>query len=422
MLLCSFSTLRTCVAFVVGCLLFVPATRTFAAAAGSVPLAEGDWVKLTRGETFEANGKRLFTALKGHEFLVLKHDAVRKSLLVAYVTEDTSVMSLPLPADAVEALAPDPWADLMAGAEAFRNERLDDARRLLERAATSPEHQALANALKGRIEPIRAAAAAAVRNPAARNAFLQTVRNVRDASGQLAKLGFFNLALAMDDGATRLGGRVLGLTSASLLPPTVLNRAEIEPKAKVAHLAWLRYRQAASKKRMLEASKYVAEGLGAEPARPDFKAAQIRIEKAMQEAEDRCTAARSMKNRGDKGPIHALTAIEQGLKVCADHPKLLALKTEMQSTFDERTAPLVDATFLAAVGGGDAKAFENARKLYTTRCTECHELELLDSRSLTGWQRTVAGMARRASLSNTDEGRIVDYLTAALKVIDAADR
>jgi hypothetical protein len=161
------------------------------------------------------------------------------------------------------------------------------------------------------------------------------------------------------------------------------------------------------------ASAFAEEGLKAEPARPDLKLLQARIQEDLKEAEERYEAAESMR-RFEKGAVHALTALEHGLKRSADHPKLLALKKDMQALFEERTAPPVTPQLISAAGStAAAKALEEGHRLYTTRCTECHELELLDSRSIPGWRTAVSGMARRANLSAAEESRILEYLTVA---------
>ena len=127
-----------------------------------------------------------------------------------------------------------------------------------------------------------------------------------------------------------------------------------------------------------------------------------------------------MRQHGAKGVIHALTALEMGLKLCADHPKLLALKKEMQSAFEERTAPPITEAFLRAAGPEvSAKAMEEGRKLYTSRCTECHDLELLDSRSVAAWRDAVGSMARRAKIDGAEQSRIVAYLAAAQRGLDS---
>jgi cytochrome c5 len=61
---------------------------------------------------------------------------------------------------------------------------------------------------------------------------------------------------------------------------------------------------------------------------------------------------------------------------------------------------------------------EEARKLYTARCTECHDLELLDSRSMDGWSRAMASMGGRAHLSDGQRGKILEYLAAAQRTLN----
>jgi mono/diheme cytochrome c family protein len=92
----------------------------------------------------------------------------------------------------------------------------------------------------------------------------------------------------------------------------------------------------------------------------------------------------------------------------------------MQSAFEERTAPPVTQAFLKAAGSEvSAKAMEDGRRLYTNRCTECHDLELLDSRSVNAWRDVVGTMARRAKIDGGQQARIVEYLAAAQRGLDA---
>ena len=116
---------------------------------------------------------------------------------------------------------------------------------------------------------------------------------------------------------------------------------------------------------------------------------------------------------------HALTALEMGLKLCADHPQLLALKKEMSGAFEERTSPPVTPAFLTAAGGGDAKALAEGHSLYTNRCTECHDLELIDSRTMSSWEKMVGSMSRRAGLDGAQQAQILAYITAAQKVVES---
>jgi hypothetical protein len=62
---------------------------------------------------------------------------------------------------------------------------------------------------------------------------------------------------------------------------------------------------------------------------------------------------------------------------------------------------------------------EEGRKLYTVRCTECHDLEMLDGRTLTSLSGMIGSMSRRAGLSDAEKTRILDYIAAAKTVVDA---
>jgi hypothetical protein len=350
----------------------------------------GETVRLTRGEMLLAQGKNHAGAAKGQEFQVVRHDSRAAAVHVAWYQEDDTVLAVTLPADALELCPPEAWSDLLRGVRAFRDGRPDEARRLLSRAARDPQHGALAGALATRI----GGGSAPV---------------LRAAAGQLHQLGHLTLALWLDEATDRIPGA----------PPAQLDRAALGPKVATAQRALHRGRQAIGLRRLTEASRLLTEGLAAEPARPDLAALQKQMAKDLAYAEESYTAANRMR-RFEKGAIHALTAIERGLKACADHPKLRELKKAMQSQFEERTSPPVTAAFLSTVKGENAKAaLTDGHKLYTTRCTECHDLELVDSRGMEGWQRTVAGMSRRAGLSAAEQARILDYLTAAQRYVEA---
>jgi hypothetical protein len=86
----------------------------------------------------------------------------------------------------------------------------------------------------------------------------------------------------------------------------------------------------------------------------------------------------------------------------------------MSGEFEGRTAPPVTPALLtAAHSSGPLAALEEGRKLYTSRCTECHDLELMDSRSVSGWEKAVGGMAGRAKLTDPEKARILEYITVA---------
>lgn len=95
----------------------------------------------------------------------------------------------------------------------------------------------------------------------------------------------------------------------------------------------------------------------------------------------------------------------------------------MQSAFEERTSPKVTPELLAAAGSGSGSlaALTEGHKLYTTRCTECHDLELLDSRTMTGWKSIVGSMSRRAHIDEAGEAKIIDYITIAQRAVTSKE-
>ena len=390
----------------------------------------GDMVRLTRSETLMLQGKIFAPAPKGQDFSVLQVDNAQGLVYVSYHKDDGSVVAPTLPAEALQPSPPDPWLDLLRGIESFRDQRYDDTKRLLARAAEDQQYKALAAALSGRITGALAAGQQARSGaPAARQAFATTFQGLRDTAEQLTKLGFLCLALPLDEGADRLGAWVLGVpvpagqkpdpTALTSVAPSKLNRDDVTKRVSVSSVMAARARQAVALHKLMEASKLLNEGLKAEPARPDLKALDAKVEKDIDEADQRYKAADEMR-RHFKGTVHALTAIEMGLKVCTDHKKLRELRQEMNAAFEERTSPPVTPEFLAtAKVGTPAKVLEEGRELYTKRCAECHDLELVDSRTVSSWQKAIAGMAGRAHVNEAQQARMLDYLTAALVVVDA---
>lgn len=384
--------------------------------ATTAAFTQGDVVRLTRSETLLFKGKNFLGAPKGQEFRVLKHDAVQKLVFVSFYKEDGELIALTLPADALEASPPDAWTDLLSGVEAFRDQRFEQSRKLLARAVKDPQYRALAGTIATRANGVMNATALARSNSAnGQQAFANTLLALRDLAAQTANDGQLCIALALDEGADRLSAL---LTNGQAVP-TKLAREDVAKRVTISNRAVARCRQAMALRRMIEASKCIEEGRTAEPARPEFKALQARVEKEIKDAEESYEAANRMR-RFEKGAVHALTALDRGLKYCADHPKLKALKQEMLSLFEERTSPKLTPALLKSTGKeGSAAALEEGRTLYVNRCTECHELELLDSRTMSAWRDSVASMSRRANLDGAQQARIIEYLTVAQRGMDA---
>jgi hypothetical protein len=358
--------------------------------------APGEVVRLSRNETLSFKGKDFTGAPKGHEFTVLKHDAIQRRVYVGYYKGE-ELIAVSIPQEAVEALPPDAWIDLRRGAEAFRDQRFDEARRHLQQAMRDPACRTTASKIDSAMA-------------AARPALAGSLQGLREIAGQLHRQGMSSIALPIDEGIDRVGARLL---TAAEIPPSKIDRVDVANRVTTAARSVARARQSIALRRMIEASGHLKTGQEAEPNRTEWEALQAAIQKGIRDAEESYEAANRMR-RFEKGAIHALTALERGLKYCADSPKLRELRTEMQALFEQRTAPAVTEVFLAAARTKTPwQALEEGRKIYTTRCVECHDLELLDSRSVSAWRDVVARMSRRAELSGDEEARVIDYLTAA---------
>lgn len=371
-------------------------------------------VRVTRSEMLLFQGKNFLGAAKGQEFTLLKHDAGQKLVYVSFLKDDGTLIAVTLPDDAVEPSAPLPSLDLIRGAEAFREQRYDEARRLLNRAAQDKQFAALGGALLTRMNGAITAIAQVRAAPAAKQAAIQSIQSIRDTAEQLAKSGLPSLALPLDEGADRLGAQVAGLA----VPASKLDRADISKRTATSQRAFMLARQAAALKQHVSAAKFIKEGLDAEPAHPELKVMLPRVQGDIDEADSLCKTAKKLR-RAENGAIHALSAIDDGLKLCSDHAELRVLRKELSAAFEERTSPQVTPAFLSlAKVSTPAKDLETGRHLYTNRCTECHDLEMLDGRSLSGWEQKVSGMARRANLNADEKARIMDYIAAAQAVVE----
>jgi hypothetical protein len=320
---------------------------------------------------------------------------------VGFYKADGTQIAVTLPADALQPSPPDGWSDLLRGTEAFAAGRYEETKRFMLRAAQDAKYKALATGISARLMgAVTASQAKPTLGPA-----LQALRETAD---QLCKQGNYTLGLAVDQGADRLAAR-----APEVAAPSKIDREDVTKRATTATRAVVNCRQAMALHRLNEASRHIKAGLEAEPNRPELKAVEAKVQKDLAEANSRCEDADRMR-KFPKGEVHALTALEQGLKLCLDHPGLVSLKQEMQGAVEERTAPQITPALLKAANAkGGASALEEGRKLYTTRCTECHDLEMVDSRSASGWQSAVAGMSRRAHINEAQKQQILDYLAAA---------
>lgn len=392
----------------------------------------GDLVRLVRKETLQFRGEPFLAAPKGQEFSVFKHEPGKGVVFLAFVQKEGEVIAVTLPEDALELVPPDGWAFLLKGSQAFREQRFDDSKRLLAKASQDVSYRELAASVLARIDALANSAVQVLqvdgdqslkaapelfvqKQAAVQKNFLDAVTNAREMSLALYSRGFSSLAFAVDEGTERLAARVragkTGDAPKPEIPPARVPREELSAKARQAAFAVVRCRQAMAVRRMVEASSYIDEGLRAEPARPELKAMQSKVQEEIRDAEDRYNAAQS--NRKRNLP-QALLALERGLKTCADLPALLSLREELSGALEEKTAPPVTPAFLSAAKTSTAAAvLEQGRTLYVSRCNQCHDLEMLDSRSPSAWKSEVSSMARRAKIDDAQQSLIMQYLTAA---------
>jgi cytochrome c5 len=390
------------------------------APAPAAPYASGDLVRLARKETVMFKGEPFLAGPKGQEFTVLKHEPAKGLVYLAFVQKEGGVIAVTLPDAALELVPPDGWALLIRGTQAFRDQRFEDARKLLGRAAQDPVFKGIASGVALRIEGVMQAGGAALQSKGgpAQKAFVEALSSGRETAAEVFQKGYTSVAQALEEGLDRLAARVLAQKED--VPPSKLPREELANRASEAAFSVVRCRQAMAVRRMVEARGYIEAGLKAEPARPELKAMLLKVEEDIKDAENRGDSAESNRRR-NLG--QALLALERGLKLCSDHPRLLKLREEMSGALEERTAPPLTPAFLAAAKPAvPVERLEQGRQLYTTRCTQCHDLEMLDSRTVGNWKSEVAGMARRAKVDDAQQNVIMEYLTAAHAVVSGGSK
>jgi hypothetical protein len=394
-----------------------------AGAARAAGFAKGDAVRLTKVENLLLNGKNLGRVAKGSEFVVAGTVLGKGQVLVSILQEDGTWVTPALPEEALEACTLPAWADLLHGVESFRDQRFDE--RLLARAAKAvaqPDPKgpkdpspALAAALLPRIKGALNAAALARTGGSAAPALTTTVGGLRDVAAQLDAAGHPAIAAALDEGAERLA-KAVNLANA---PAGKLDRAAAVTRASTAERAATLARQNIATRKLMSAQRHLDEGLRVAAAHPLLIAWQAKVKEDVEEAQNLCNTAKKMR-RFDQGLVHALSALDDGLKLCADHPALLELRQDMAEEIETRTSPRVTPKFIAAAKAKTSReALEQGRNLYTNRCTECHDLEMIDSRGYSGWEKMVGSMSRRASLDSAEQARILEYLAAAVIAVDA---
>ena len=397
----------------------------------------GDLVRTTKKDTLVFMGEPLLGAPKGQEFTVLKHQAGSGVIYLAFIQKEGAVVAVTLPENSVEAVPPEGWTLMLRGVQLFRDQRIDDARKVLAEAAKDPAYRALAQKIVPSIESVATAVRPALQAlgefqaggqsgggndlaklklSSAQQTFASATQKSKEVAAELDTMGYTSLAFALEEGLDRLTLKVApGGAALVPMPASKPTKADLEARAKTAAFSVVRCRQAVAVRRLMEASQYIADGLAAEPARPELKAMQKSVVEDIKDAEGRCDAAQEHQKR-NLG--QALLALERAVKLCADHPRVAKLRDEMSGALEQKTAPPVTKEFIAASKSATPEPLlVEGHRLYTTRCSQCHDLEMLDSRSAGGWKDEVADMAGRAKIDATQQATIVQYITAALAVV-----
>jgi hypothetical protein len=416
------------VAILVG--LAFPASHVFA-------FSPGDLLRTTKKETLHFLGEPFLAAPKGQEFILLEHAPAQKTVSLAFIQKEGGLIAVTLPDSSVEAVPLEGWGSLLRGVQLFHDLRFEDAKKLLVQGASDAAVRPLANRLIASTDALFQAAvpvhqilaqsrsgagaspeAIRPRLEPAQTAFVGAMRKMHELVAELDKQGQTSLAFFLDEGSQRLALRLIPQgfpANGAEIPQPPYSRPDLAARASKSAFSAVRCRQAVAVRRMVEAAQYVEEGLKVEPARPDLLKMQGKIQEDIRDAEGRADAAEENRKR-NLG--QALLALERGLKYCADHPRLVKLREDMSGVLEQKTSPKVTPEFMAAAGASsNAKALEEGHRLYTTRCSQCHELEMLDSRSLSGWKNEVAGMAGRAKINAAQQSSILEYIAAALVAI-----
>jgi hypothetical protein len=201
------------------------------ASAPAAPYTSGDLVRLARKETVMFKGEPFLAGPKGQEFTVLKHEPAKGVVYLAFVQKEGEVIAVTLPDAALELVPPDGWALLIRGTQAFRDQRFEDARKLLGRAAQDPVFKGVASGVALRIEGVMQAGGAALQSKGgpAQKAFVDALSSGRETAADVFQKGYTSVAQALEEGLDRLAARVL--VQKEEVPPSKLPREELASRA-----------------------------------------------------------------------------------------------------------------------------------------------------------------------------------------------
>lgn len=93
---------------------------------------------------------------------------------------------------------------------------------------------------------------------------------------------------------------------------------------------------------------------------------------------------------------------------------MVALLAGCQAT-PNHAPPVTVAEAAGAGERGQAETLREGRRLFVSRCVDCHVLPVVARYPAEAWPHLVAKMAARADLKPREEAKVVSYLVALRK-------
>ena len=78
-------------------------------------------------------------------------------------------------------------------------------------------------------------------------------------------------------------------------------------------------------------------------------------------------------------------------------------------------AAVVTPTTDSAVAMADPALVEAGKSVYTTKCTKCHALKVVDNYTVEKWTGILQSMIPKAKLDETESAQVTAYVTANAK-------
>ena len=226
---------------------FIAALVSMLFLTGPLPAySPGDLVRTTKKDTLVFMGEPLLGAPKGQEFTVLKHQAGSGVIYLAFIQKEGAVVAVTLPENSVEPVPMEGWTVMLRGVQLFRDQRIEDARKVLAEAAKDPAYRSLAQKIVPSIESVATAARPALQTlgefqsgggnelaklklTSAQQTFASATQKSKEVAAELDTMGYTSLAFALEEGLDRLTLKIAP-SGASLfpMPSSKTKKADLE--------------------------------------------------------------------------------------------------------------------------------------------------------------------------------------------------